>query len=76
MWPWSRRSDTPPVTHLDGSQTGVPTSTGPAAGNGYEILLQGFNWESCSHGDWYQVRRPHTQWDVSSEQPIKHGTNR
>ena len=22
-------------------------TTGPAAGNGYEIILQAFNWESC-----------------------------
>lgn len=25
-------------------------SVGPAAGSGYEIILQGFNWESCSSG--------------------------
>lgn len=33
----------------------TPTSTGPASGNGYEILLQGFNWESCHAGDWYKI---------------------
>lgn len=27
--------------------------TGPAAGNGYEIILQGFNWESCKE-PWYK----------------------
>jgi len=29
------------------------TTTGPAAGNGYEIIFQGFNWESCSE-PWYK----------------------
>eukprot|EP01024_Parvocaulis_polyphysoides_P023642 TRINITY_DN21843_c0_g3_i3.p1 TRINITY_DN21843_c0_g3~~TRINITY_DN21843_c0_g3_i3.p1 ORF type:complete len:697 (+),score=155.82 TRINITY_DN21843_c0_g3_i3:52-2142(+) len=29
-------------------------STGPAAGSGYEIILQAFNWESC-HQDWYKI---------------------
>lgn len=60
VWPWSRdRAASPePTTHFDGTQTGAPTSTGPAAGNGYEVLLQGFNWESCNHGDWYQVWIP------------------
>uniref|UniRef100_A0A383VU35 Alpha-amylase n=1 Tax=Tetradesmus obliquus TaxID=3088 RepID=A0A383VU35_TETOB len=29
------------------------TSTGPAAGNGYEILLQAFNWESHKR-NWYK----------------------
>jgi alpha-amylase len=29
------------------------TSTGPAAGNGYEILLQAFNWESHKR-PWYR----------------------
>jgi len=28
-------------------------TTGPAAGNGYEIILQGFNWESCKE-PWYK----------------------
>lgn len=28
-------------------------TTGPAAGNGYEIILQGFNWESCKD-PWYR----------------------
>ena len=27
--------------------------TGPAAGNGYEIILQAFNWESCKE-QWYR----------------------
>lgn len=35
-------------------QAGGATSTGPAAGSGYEILLQGFNWDS-HHQDWYKV---------------------
>jgi len=30
------------------------TGTGPAAGNGYEIILQGFNWESCKE-PWYKI---------------------
>eukprot|EP00889_Picochlorum_renovo_P002336 jgi/Picre1/29366/NNA_004756.t1 len=30
------------------------STTGPAAGNGYEIILQGFNWESSCNEDWYQ----------------------
>lgn len=35
-------------------QAGGATSSGPAAGLGYEIILQAFNWES--HRDkWYQV---------------------
>lgn len=29
------------------------STTGPAAGNGYEIILQGFNWESCNK-EWYK----------------------
>lgn len=29
------------------------TTTGPAAGNGYEIIFQGFNWESCNES-WYK----------------------
>lgn len=28
-------------------------TTGPGAGNGYEIILQGFNWESCKEA-WYK----------------------
>ncbi len=28
-------------------------TTGPAAGNGYEIVLQAFNWESCKE-PWYR----------------------
>ena len=32
---------------------GGGTSTGPAAGTGYEIILQAFNWES-HRGGWYQ----------------------
>lgn len=33
---------------------GGGTSTGPASGNGYEIILQGFNWESWkTSGGWY-----------------------
>jgi alpha-amylase len=28
-------------------------TTGPAAGNGYEIILQAFNWESCKE-NWYK----------------------
>ena len=29
------------------------STTGPAAGNGFEIILQGFNWESCNK-EWYK----------------------
>eukprot|EP01026_Neomeris_dumetosa_P067015 TRINITY_DN6517_c0_g1_i8.p1 TRINITY_DN6517_c0_g1~~TRINITY_DN6517_c0_g1_i8.p1 ORF type:complete len:559 (-),score=98.34 TRINITY_DN6517_c0_g1_i8:29-1705(-) len=32
----------------------LPSSTGPAAGSGYEVILQAFNWESC-HQEWYKV---------------------
>lgn len=32
-------------------------TTGPAAGSGYEIILQGFNWESCKD-DWYRKLVP------------------
>ena len=28
-------------------QQGGASSTGPASGDGFEIILQGFNWESC-----------------------------
>ncbi|MGH8466672.1 MAG: hypothetical protein ACRER5_21245 [Pseudomonas sp.] len=35
-------------------QGGGATSTGPAAGDGTEILLQGFNWESYRNG-WYKT---------------------
>ena len=35
-------------------QAGGATASGPALGNGYEIILQGFNWESHRH-NWYQV---------------------
>ena len=31
-------------------EAGGAISTGPASGNGYEILLQGFNWDSCKQG--------------------------
>jgi hypothetical protein len=31
-----------------------PASMGPAAGNGYEIMLQAFNWESHK-GNWYKT---------------------
>lgn len=31
-----------------------PPPTGPAAGTGYEILLQGFNWESHKGKGWYR----------------------
>lgn len=35
-------------------QAGGATASGPALGNGYEIILQGFNWESHRQ-QWYQV---------------------
>ncbi|KAK9915375.1 hypothetical protein WJX75_008171 [Coccomyxa subellipsoidea] len=35
-------------------QAGGATASGPALGNGYEIILQGFNWESHRQ-KWYQV---------------------
>ncbi|CAL5221418.1 g3605 [Coccomyxa viridis] len=35
-------------------QAGGATASGPALGNGYEIILQGFNWESHRH-NWYQT---------------------
>ncbi|DBA79186.1 hypothetical protein WJX77_000073 [Trebouxia sp. C0004] len=35
-------------------QAGGATSSGPAAGTGLELILQGFNWESCK-GDWYKT---------------------
>jgi len=31
-----------------------PPGTGPAAGNGFELLLQGFNWESHRGKNWYR----------------------
>ncbi|KAL6768502.1 AMA2 [Auxenochlorella protothecoides x Auxenochlorella symbiontica] len=30
-------------------------TTGPAAGNGYEIILQAFNWESCKEAWWKKM---------------------
>jgi hypothetical protein len=36
------------------AQGGGATSTGPSAGDGNEIMLQGFNWESYKH-DWYKT---------------------
>lgn len=36
-------------------EQGGATSTGPAAGNGYELLLQAFNWESCRSGKHYKT---------------------
>ena len=35
-------------------QAGGATSSGPAAGDGHEIILQGFNWESWRE-EWYKV---------------------
>ena len=35
-------------------QAGGGTSSGPAAGSGYEIILQGFNWDSYKN-QWYKV---------------------
>ena len=37
-----------------GLQAGGATSSGPAAGTGLEMILQGFNWESYKN-DWYKV---------------------
>ena len=42
------------TTAASPSQAGGATASGPALGNGYEIILQGFNWESHRH-NWYQV---------------------
>ena len=39
-------------------QAGGATSSGPAAGLGYEIILQAFNWESHRE-KWYQVCPEH-----------------
>jgi len=36
------------------AQGGGATSTGPAAGDGHEIILQGFNWDSHKHS-WYKT---------------------
>ena len=36
-------------------QMGGATSSGPAAGTGYEIILQAFNWESHKE-EWYKAR--------------------
>lgn len=42
-------------------QAGGATASGPALGNGYEIILQGFNWESYRE-DWYKVRNVRATW--------------
>ncbi len=39
----------------EGAQHGGATASGPASGSGYEIILQGFNWESHRQ-PWYNVR--------------------
>lgn len=55
-------------------QAGGATSSGPAAGTGLELILQGFNWESYRN-NWYKVRshealsRMHCT--VFQEPPIK-----
>jgi len=36
-------------------QGGGATSSGPAAGLGHEVILQGFNWESHRPANWYRV---------------------
>ena len=38
-----------------GAQHGGATASGPASGSDYEIILQGFNWESHRQ-PWYKVR--------------------
>lgn len=38
-------------------QGGGATSSGPAAGLGHEIILQGFNWESHKGASWYSTLR-------------------
>ena len=40
---------------MDRAQGGGATSSGPAAGLGHEIILQGFNWESHRGHGWYKV---------------------
>ena len=37
------------------SQGGGATSSGPAAGLGHEVILQGFNWESHRGLGWYKT---------------------
>lgn len=37
-------------------EAGGAVSTGPASGNGFEILLQGFNWDSSKHGVIHSLR--------------------
>ena len=37
------------------ARRGGATASGPALGNGYEIILQAFNWESYRE-PWYKVR--------------------
>lgn len=48
-----REVEEPPKVALP-DQPPTHISTGPAAGNGHELILQGFNWESCK-SDWYKV---------------------
>lgn len=52
-------SYTPTFSRGGGAEGRFPlgggTSTGPAAGRGYEIMLQAFNWESCKTGNHYKV---------------------
>lgn len=38
-------------------QAGGATSSGPAAGSGLEIILQGFNWESCKHEYYTTIKK-------------------
>jgi hypothetical protein len=38
-----------------------PVSMGPATGNGYEIMLQAFNWESHKMS-WYKTLKKQVRW--------------
>ena len=44
----------PPRANGLSVQAGGATSSGPAAGTGLEMILQGFNWESYRN-NWYKV---------------------
>lgn len=56
-------------------QAGGATSSGPAAGSGLEIILQGFNWESYRN-NWYQVSPAALQQQMQSLVRFQNSSNK
>ena len=51
----ARKVPEPVVTQVPSFGSVGAITTGPASGNGYELLLQAFNWESCKSGKHYKT---------------------